>query len=74
MKSLIDQTIEDMAENYEISKEEATQKFLKQSEHVVDMTKLPKQEHEWHDRGLKFTCESPTHPPHEAWKRRSPIA
>lgn len=37
----------------------------------IDLDSLPKQEHNWIDRGLKMTCESPSHPYHEAWKRRT---
>jgi len=37
---------------------------------TVDLDNLQKQEHRWVDRGLKMTCETTTHPTHEAWKRR----
>lgn len=40
------------------------------NESVVELDNLPKQDHLWTDRGLKYTCENAGHPYHEAWKRR----
>ena len=41
------------------------------NESVVELDNLPKQQHKWVDRGLKFTCEGANHPTHEAWVRRT---
>lgn len=40
-------------------------------EFTIDLENMPKQDHNWVNRGLKMTCESPSHPYHEAWFRRT---
>lgn len=40
-------------------------------EFSINLDSLPKQDHNWINRGLKFTCETPAHPLHEAWIRRN---
>lgn len=72
-KSFIDQQIEDLAESEEISLEHATERFKKQVDSMTDIDNLPKQNHLWTDRGLKYTCEDAGHPYHEAWKRRKAV-
>ena len=44
--------------------------MVRRSEHITELDNLPKQNHGWTDRGLKFTCENAGHPYHEAWKVR----
>lgn len=70
MKSAVDRMIEQLAESQELTIEQATKEYLKNSDYVVELDKV-RQEHNWIDRGLKLTCESPAHPTHEVWKRRS---
>lgn len=41
------------------------------SDFLLELDNLPKQNHVWIDRGLKWTCEDAGHPFHEAWKRRT---
>ena len=72
-QSLVDMQIEDMAESQEISVAQAAEQFKQNSEHVIDFDSLPKQNHNWIDRGLKFTCENAGHSYHEAWKRRQTV-
>lgn len=45
----------------------------RRSEHITELDNLPKQNHDWTDRGLKYTCENAGHPYHEAWKKRKPM-
>lgn len=71
-QSAVDLAIENLAEEQEITVEQARKEFVKNAEHVVELDSV-KQDHNWVDRGLKFTCESPSHPFHEAWKRRTSI-
>lgn len=72
-KSMVDLQIESIAEAREITVDEAAQLFKKNSEHSVDFDNLPKQNHAWTDRGMKFTCENAGHPYHEAWKVRKAV-
>ena len=36
---------------------------------ITELDHLPKQTHNWVDRGAKLTCENGGHPYHEVWKR-----
>lgn len=38
---------------------------------TINLDDLPKQQHNWVNRGLKMTCETPAHPYHEAWFKRT---
>lgn len=60
-------------EQSEMSYEEIKQAMAAKSEFMLELDNLPKQNHVWTDRGLKFTCENAGHAAHEAWKRRSSI-
>lgn len=71
-QSAVDLAIENLAEEQDITIEQARNQFVKESDHVLELDKVT-QDHNWIDRGLKFTCESPSHPYHEAWKRRSAV-
>lgn len=53
-----------------MSYDEIKHAMSKRNESVVELDNLPKQDHLWTDRGLKYTCENAGHPYHEAWKRR----
>ena len=53
-----------------MSYDEIKHAMSKSNESVVELDNLPKQDHLWTDRGLKYTCENAGHPYHEAWKRR----
>jgi len=68
--SLVDIQIEAMASSEGISVEKAAEMFKSGSQFLTDLDNLPKQNHLWTDRGLKYTCENAGHPSHEAWKRR----
>ena len=68
--SYVDMQIEAIAEAEDISVKEAAQLYQDNSEHIVELDNLPKQNHIWTDRGLKYTCENAGHASHEAWKRR----
>jgi len=52
-----------------MSYDEIKHAMSKRNESVVELDNLPKQDHLWTDRGLKYTCENAGHPYHEAWKR-----
>ena len=58
------------AEQSGMSYDEIKHAMSKRNESVVELDNLPKQDHLWTDRGLKYTCENAGHPYHEAWKRR----
>ena len=53
-----------------MSYDEIKHAMSKSNESVVELDNLPKQDHLWTDRGLKYTCENAGHQYHEAWKRR----
>lgn len=53
-----------------LTKEQIAEQELKEAEFVLELDKLPKQEHRWVNRGLKFTCEGANHPYHEYFPRR----
>ena len=72
-KSLVDMQIESIAASQQIPLKDAAAIFKENSEHVIDFDALPKQNHHWVDRGLKFTCENAGHPYHEVWKARKPM-
>jgi hypothetical protein len=72
-KNFIDTQIETLAESQGISVEEAAELYKKCSDHLLDLDSLPKQNHSWTDRGLKYTCENAGHPWHEAWKVSKPM-
>jgi len=57
-------------EQSEMSYDEIKQLMDAKSEFVLELDKLPKQNHVWINRGLKATCEHANHPAHEAWFRR----
>jgi hypothetical protein len=69
MKSLIDEQIEAIAQAQEISVADASKLFVKNSDYVTELDNLPKQNHIWVDRGLKYSCEGAAHANHQAWKR-----
>ena len=69
-KSMVDIQIESLAESQDVTLEEAARLFRKGSEHTIDFDNLPKQNHIWIDRGLKYTCENAGHAYHEFWVRR----
>lgn len=58
------------AEQSGMSYDEIKHAMAMKNESVVELDNLPKQDHLWTDRGLKYTCENAGHPYHEAWKRR----
>lgn len=68
-KPYVDEVIESIAAEEEISIAQAKQEFIRRAEHSINIGELPKSEHRWVDRGLKMTCEGGNHPYHEAWKR-----
>lgn len=52
------------------SYDEIKRQLEKSSDFMVELDNLPKQDHLWTDRGLKYTCEGANHPFHEAYKRK----
>lgn len=58
------------AEQSGMSYDDIKHAMAMKNESVVELDNLPKQDHLWTDRGLKYTCENAGHPYHEAWKRR----
>lgn len=69
-KSYIDERIEAIAEEQDISKQEAAKHYRRNAEYEVDFDNLPKQNHIWIDRGAKMSCENAGHHWHEVWKIR----
>lgn len=69
-QAYIDQLIERVAKEEEITIEHARERVLKESDYVFDINKAQPVEHHWIDRGAKLTCEGAMHPSHSAWKRR----
>jgi hypothetical protein len=52
----IEQHIQETAETYGLKPEEVS---------VIDLEALPKQNHHFVQRGIRFVCDSPAHPRHE---------
>ena len=58
-------------EQSNLSYEEIQAQMRKESEFVLELDKLPTQDHLWTNRGAKATCENAGHPTHEFWFRRT---
>ena len=69
--NLTDTIIEAIAESENFTIQEASQEYIKRSEHAVDFNKLKPQDHHWVNRGLKWSCEGASHAHHEFWPRRA---
>jgi hypothetical protein len=63
-KSAIDIQIENIASENEVSVQEAAHMFEQSSEYSLDLGNLPKQKHNWVNRGIKVSCEGAGHPHH----------
>lgn len=57
-------------EQKDMTKEEVMEQLKRRSEWLADMDNLPKQGHNWIDRGLIMSCEGAGHPYHQASKRK----
>lgn len=69
-KPIIDQKIEELAEEEDITVAHAARTFLKRSDDAIDLDNLPAQQHKWVDRGEVINCEGGDHPFHQVFKRR----
>lgn len=49
---------------------EPKEEAIQEPEYSVDISKLPKQKHNWVVRGLKVSCESAGHPHHSHFLRK----
>lgn len=58
------------AEQAEMTPEEIHEKLKKESEFMVDLNNLPRQNHNWVDRGVVISCENGGHANHQVYKRR----
>lgn len=58
-------------EQSNLSYEEIQAQMRKESEFVLELDKLPTQDHLWTNRGAKATCENAGHPTHEFWFRKA---
>lgn len=41
--------------------------------HTMNLDTAPSVTHHWTHRGLKLTCETASHPWHEAWLKEMPV-
>jgi len=59
------------SEQEAMTRKEIHEQMKEKFEHTVDLENLPTKvyEHNWVDRGAKLSCETKTHPNHQAWKR-----
>lgn len=53
------------------SYEEIREELEQENEHIVELDRLPKQHHNWIDRGLVISCEDAGHPTHRVFKHRT---
>jgi len=53
----------------EVIEEVEQQAEEQKPEFVIDLNNMPKQEHNWVDRGLIISCENGGHPYHQVHKR-----
>ena len=58
-------------EQSNLSYEEIQAQMRKESEFVLELDKLPAQDHLWTNRGAKATCENAGHAMHEFWFRKA---
>lgn len=65
----IDEQIEALAKEEEITIEHARERYLKNSDQVFDINKVQPVEHFWIDRGQVLSCEHALHPNHRVFKR-----
>jgi len=68
-QAYLDEMIETMAAEEEITVEHARERLLKSSDHVFDINKVQPSNHFWVDRGQVMSCEGALHPNHRAFKR-----
>lgn len=58
-----------VSEQEGLTREQIHEQMKKQSDFMVELDNLPKQNHIFIDRGAKLTCENAGHPYHEVFKR-----
>lgn len=56
------------AEQEGLSRDEIAEQMERKSEYSLDLDNLPRQTHNWVDRGLKLSCENGGHPHHSHFK------
>jgi len=62
--SLVDMQIQDIADNQDIDITQAAEIYKDRAEHTIDISNLPRVEHNWVKRGIKVSCEGANHPHH----------
>jgi hypothetical protein len=63
-KSKDERQAEVKAEQSGLSRDEIREDMERRAEYVLDLDNLPKQTHNWVQRGAKVSCEGANHPHH----------
>lgn len=52
------------ADQENLTKDEIIEQMSSRTEYAIDLDSLPKQKHNWVERGIKVSCEGANHPYH----------